>query len=76
VVLLQIKPSGSGDENKGKREYIEQQYEVMIYNCENIHTFSLEKLISSRCFLNKYSKDLFDNGVDIHRRKEDFKKKL
>ena len=34
----------------------------------------MEKLISSHCFLNKYSKDFFDNGVGIHRRKEDLKK--
>ena len=33
------------------------------YYCENSHTFYLEKLISSHCFLNKYSKDFFDNGV-------------
>ena len=41
-------------------------------NCENTHTFYLEKLISSYCLLNKYSKELFDYSVGIHRRKEDF----
>ena len=41
-------------------------------NCETTHTFYWEKLISSYCFLNKYSKELFDYGVGIHRRKEDF----
>ena len=44
-------------------------------NCENIHTYYLEKLISSYCFLNKHSKELFDCGVGIHPRKEDFMKK-
>ena len=45
-------------------------------NCENIHTFYLEKLISCYYFLNKYLKELFDYDVGIHRRKEDFKKKM
>ena len=67
MVLLQIKSSGSGDENGGL-------YFRVRYYCENGHTFYLEKLISSHCFLNKYSKDFFDNGVGIHRRKEDLKK--
>ena len=33
------------------------------------------KLISFYCFLHKYSKELFDYGVGIHRQKEDFLKK-
>ena len=51
------------------RTKLQKQYRD---NCENIHTFYLEKLISSYCFLNKYLKELFDYGVGIHRRKEDF----
>ena len=54
-------------------------YEVSIImisrQLENIHTFYLEKRISCYCFLNKCSKELFDDGVDIHRRKEGFLKK-
>ena len=46
-------------------------YEVSIImisrQLENIHTFYLEKRISCYCFLNKCSKELFDDGVDIHR---------
>ena len=41
VVLLQIKLSGSGDENGGL-------YFRVRYYCENSHTFYLEKLISSQ----------------------------
>ena len=34
--------------------------------------FIWRNLFLCYCFLNKYSKELFDYGVDIHRRKEDF----
>ena len=54
-------------------------YEVSIImisrQLENIHTFYLEKRISCYGFLNKCSKELFDDGVDIHRQKEGFLKK-
>ena len=54
------------------RTKLRQQYRE---NCENIHPLYLEKLISCYFFLNKYSKELHDHGVGIHRRREDFLKK-